>query len=396
MKKIILRIGFILAVLAAILLFTAEGSLTVSAQAPTASSAAVAYQINPLHSGAINFSPSLTFPLTELWRVDLVGSVSYPLIADSKVFVTVANTNGYGTKLYALDETTGHVVWGPIAINGTYNWSNAAYENGKVFVVNFDGLMSAFNAADGTLAWSTKLPGQYAFSSPPTALKGIVYTGGAGSGGTVYAVSETNGAVLWTQPVENGDHSSPAVTTGGVFVSYPCQVYKFNPTDGQLLWHYSGGCEGGGGRTPAFNRGRLYVRDWSASPPGYVFDALTGNVLGRFSAGPIPALKGNYGFVLNAGTFQALDLRNGNVLWSFAGDGTLSSAPLIVNQNVFIGAASGLLYALGTPGKVVWSTNVGAPIPAPDEQNVSQPLTGLAAADGTVFVPAGHLLVAYH
>ena len=34
-------------------------------------------------------------------------------------------------------------------------------------------------------------------------------------------------------------------------------------------------------------------------------------------------------------------------------------------------------------------------IPAPDEQNVSQPLTGLAAGQGLLVVPAGNVLRAY-
>jgi hypothetical protein len=55
-----------------------------------------------------------------------------------------------------------------------------------------------------------------------------------------------------------------------------------------------------------------------------------------------------------------------------------------------------MLYALDlTDGAVAWSANVGAGIPAPDEQNVSQPLTGLAAGEGLLVVPAGNLLVAY-
>ncbi|MFD0340379.1 hypothetical protein ACFVH0_17145 [Streptomyces sp. NPDC127117] len=41
------------------------------------------------------------------------------------------------------------------------------------------------------------------------------------------------------------------------------------------------------------------------------------------------------------------------------------------------------------------STDVGAPIDGPDEQNVSEPLTGLGVDGGLAVVPAPHLLVAY-
>jgi outer membrane protein assembly factor BamB len=65
--------------------------------------------------------------------------------------------------------------------------------------VSFDGLLRAFDATAGTLNWSVQLPGQHASSSLLLQTSGVVYVRGAGSGGTVYAVSETDGLVLWTQ-----------------------------------------------------------------------------------------------------------------------------------------------------------------------------------------------------
>ncbi len=224
----------------------------------------VAWQNNAVHDGYNANSPLVT-PLTLRWSRDLSGSgvttISYPLIAQGFVFVTTATGNNYGNTLMALDENTGTTIWSAV-IPGTYFFANAAYDSGKVFVVNFDGLLKAFDAASGTLLWSVSLPGQYAFTSPPTAVNGIVFTGGAGGGGTVYAVDETNGAVLWTMPVENGDHSSPAVVGGNVFVSYACpQSYAFSASTGQQLWHYSSCCGGGGGKTPVVHEGQVYVRD---------------------------------------------------------------------------------------------------------------------------------------
>jgi hypothetical protein len=55
-----------------------------------------------------------------------------------------------------------------------------------------------------------------------------------------------------------------------------------------------------------------------------------------------------------------------------------------------------MLYALQRrSGAVVWSTNVGSSIPAPDEQNVSKPSTGPAAGEGLIVLPADNLLIAY-
>src|SRR5207249_8647128 len=144
-----------------------------------------------------------TAPLKKKWSRQLGGAVSYPLIADGRVFVTVAGNGagGYGSRLYALDQSTGATVWGPIAISGTYYFSATAYGGGRIYVINFDGLLFAYDAVTGVFDWSTKLPG-YGFTAAPTAYKGHVYVGGAG---TLYAVAESSGAVRWTDPVENGD-----------------------------------------------------------------------------------------------------------------------------------------------------------------------------------------------
>ena len=353
----------------------------------------VAWQNNPTHDG---FDPSshLVTPLTLKWIRDLsVFSISYPLIAQGLVFVTTATNQG--DKLMALDEHSGTTVWS--ANVGGCCFANAAYDSGKVFVVNEMGLMKAFNAANGTLLWSVDLPDQYSFTSPPTAANGIVFTGGAGSGGTVYAVDETNGALLWTMGVENGDHSSPAVTLGSVFVSYACpQAYAFNIVTGQELWHRSSCCEGGGGKTTVVHAAQVYVRDSFCTPGanGLVLNANTGTLIRGFNSDRPPAFFGNVALFLQNGTLRGVNAQNGQVLWSFAGDGGLTSAPLVVNQTIYIGSSSGTLYGLNSSGQQIWSTNVGAAIPAPDEQNGAV-TTGLGAGDRLLIVPTESTLAAY-
>jgi outer membrane protein assembly factor BamB len=319
------------------------------------------------------------------------------LIAQGLVIVTTNIGNANGNTLWALNESTGATIWS-VDIPESYPFANAAYDSGKVFVVEFDGLMNAFDAATGTLLWSVSLPGQYAFTSPPTAMSGIVFAGGAGNGGTVYAVNETNGQVLWTMPVENGDHSSPAVVAGSVFVSYACpQSYAFKTVTGQQLWRYQGPCEGGGGKTPVVHQGLVYVRDAFSifyQTNGLVLDANTGHLIGGFNCDRPPAFVGNLGLYLYSGTLTGVDLPSGEVLWSFAGDGGLTSAPVIVNQTIYIGSSSGTLFGLNTSGQQIWSTQVGAPIPAPDEFNAVL-TTGLGAGDGLLIVPTDSLLVAY-
>jgi outer membrane protein assembly factor BamB len=354
---------------------------------------AVAYQINRVHSGHLS-DPTFTVPLAKEWSVDLGALVSYPLVAGGRVFVTVGDWQHDGNlAIYALDASSGATLW-ERPIGSLYNWANAAFGGGKVFVLNYDGLLQALNAATGASLWSVRLPGQYAFSSPPTVRYGTVYTGGAGSGGTVYAVNAKTGAIRWTASVMNGDDSSPALSKHRVFVSYSCpQVYAFEQDTGALAWHYSGPCEGGGGRTPVWHRSRLYVRDEVG--PGLVFAAGSGHLVDGFAADPAPAFSGDTGVFLSGGTLRGIDLSTGTVIWSFAGGGQLDSAPIIVNRRVYVGGSDGVLFGVRlSDGHQVWRVNVGSPILAPDEHNVSQPLTGLGAGGG-LLIPASDWLVAF-
>jgi outer membrane protein assembly factor BamB len=366
---------------------------------PQTTAQSVAYQINSTHTGSIQ-SVGITPPLRKRWSVDLGQTVSYPIIAGGKVFVTVRNQSVYGTKLYALDAANGAIAWGPIDLGGIYYRSGICYENGRVFALNGSGLLRAFDANNGNQLWSIQLPNQYFFSSPPVAYKGIVYTDGSGSGGTLYAVNAETGALLWTTSVVNGSQCAPAVTDEGVYVSYVCpNVYKFDPINGSLLWRYSPGCSGGGGKTPVLHDNRLYVRYSS----NYIFDSQTGTNLGTFDSTTTPAFAGNMGFFLNSYatpdnklTLQALDLSNNITMWKFTGDGSLTSAPIIVDNYVYIGSYNGMFYALDPQtGTILWSTNVGASIQHPDEHNVSQPLTGLGAGEGIIVVPASSMLIAF-
>jgi outer membrane protein assembly factor BamB len=389
-RRVIMTLA--LAAAAMIPTLAASGTASAASSPPSGPTTDTAYQISSSHDG-YSGDTTIAGPLTSRWTHSFTGQISYPLIADGLVFVTVADvSSGYGTDLYALNQSDGSVVWSQF-ISGTYFWSNATYDNGQVFVVNYDGLMRAFNATTGTLNWSAQLPGQYSFSSPPTAEDGVVYVGGAGSGGTLYAVSETDGSVLWTQGVANGDNSSPALSSTSVFVSYACDfAYSFARTTGQLQWATSPPCEGGGGKTPVYSNGLLYIRD--ASQGDQVLNATTGQEEGTFASTTAPAFAGKTAFFMNGGTLSASV--SGRTKWTFTGDGGLDTAPIVVGSTVYVGSSSGMVYGLDiSKGNVVWSANTGSPVNGPDEQNVSSPLTGLGAGQGLLVVPAGDQLAAY-
>jgi len=317
------------------------------------------------------------------WSRDLGSSVSYPLIVNGRVFVIA------GTNLYALNSTTGATIWGPIDVGGSPR--GAAYDGGRVFTVNRDGLVRAFDAATGTQAWSRQLSGQ-SFTAPPTAMAGTVYVNGFS---TLYAVNVSDGTIKWSTPNAGGDQSSPAVTTDRLYVTYTCRSLALSPSTGAVLWTQGGQlCGGSAGRTPVFYNERVYARDPGVG--GLTLDSVTGTAVAQFQAFPAPAFHGTSGFFLNFAGLEARDIFTGTLKWSTSGDGTLSTAPIVVNGVVYIGSTSGKLFAFDeNTGTTLWTGIVGAAVNGPDEFSGSEPLKGLGAAEGLIVVPASNLVVAY-
>lgn len=112
---------------------------------------------------------SLAPPLTKAWSQTLSGGVSYPVVVGDTVYVSAAASSG--TNVYALNRTSGSILW-EHSIGGSYPWSGIAYDGGRIFAVNSNGLLTALDAGTGGVAWSANLPGQNSFSSPPTATDG--------------------------------------------------------------------------------------------------------------------------------------------------------------------------------------------------------------------------------
>jgi outer membrane protein assembly factor BamB len=342
---------------------------------------AVAFQINPAHTGAIRFKHGFAPPLAKIWTADLSalggGLAGYPLVADGGVFVTV-----YG-KVVALDLST-----------GAQKWQHAmaccnpmgAYDAGRVFFADSAGTVTALSADSGDVQWSITLPDQYIFSTPPIAAEGRVFAGGAGSGGTLYALAEANGALEWSKPF-GGDIGSPAYGNAGIYAGAACNLFKFS-FKGVTKWSFAQSCVGGGGMAVHYKK-RLF---YGAAETPVVIDSHDGSIVGAYPSASPPALfkdgkAGLRGLTLNTFGSTALecwDAKTGEILWRFSGDNTLITMPIVVNDTVFIGSLSGKLYGLdGHTGTQIWSDDLGWQI------------TGLTAGQGTLIATANTSVVAY-
>jgi outer membrane protein assembly factor BamB len=327
-----------------------------------------------------------------LWARDLGGAVSYPVVAGSTVFVS-ARTSGdaYGTTVAALDLATGAVRWTrPIA--GTYYWSGLAHDGGRLFVLDFDGDLTALSPATGATLWTRDLPGQYAFDSPPAARDGRVYAIGAGSGGTAYGVRASDGVVEWTRTLPTGG-GSPAVDDTSAYVSFVCATaYALNRATGAVRWEHLGDCTGGGDVTPAVHGSRVYP----LGDNGAIYAAGSGAVVGSADFHGAPAFADSTAFVPWNGGLLAVDAASWAGRWTSSVGGLSPEAPLVSASHVYAGSDQGFVVALRrSDGGADWcASTAGEPV-GTGTGNVDRPDSGLGAGDGRLLVPAGRFLVAY-
>jgi outer membrane protein assembly factor BamB len=387
--------------------FPESNSASVDVSVATGPADSVAYQIDPGHDGDQQLGKLPDGSLKRLWSVTLgkpgndgdqeAGDVSYPLIAGGLVFVTVEDSTSKGTVLYAMNAKTGATVWRQ-ALKASLNFSGIAYDGGRVFALSNDGHVWAFDASNGQKEWSVKqLQYEWDFTAPPTAYDGIVYVTGAGVGGWLYALRESDGTLLWMEQVQNGNTSSPAVNDSGVFLSFACQEdYRFLAT-GTLEWNYDESCEGGGGSTGVLHGDYYYARGFTVNNTPIILSQSTGTPEGNFASTTAPAFDSTTMYTNNGGTVTAIPLSGGSQCWvSTASSGSYVTAPVVSNGVVYVGGSDGTISGLSSnTGEVVWSAKAGKTIGAPDEDGDIDVLIGLGIGGNELVVPAGRRLVAF-
>ena len=258
---------------------------------------------------------------------------TYPQVVGNTMYVTT-NTD----EIIALDATTGKVLWhyaSPVDFSlstgvGGYGVSvnrGVAVENGKVYIVTFDGKLQAITQDTGERLWQSQVADPHAGyyeTMAPTVWQGIVFVGSSGSQdgvrGFVAAYDANSGKLLWkfyTVPapgtgwVPKGRHGGGGVympptidtRTGLLYAGtgtpspvllgtgrqgpdlYSDSIIALQARTGRLVWHYQ--------ETPH--------DQWSygAASPVVIFDA---HVKGQTVHAVAEAGKDGQFYALNAAT----------------------------------------------------------------------------------------------
>ena len=161
-----------------------------------------------------------------------------PVVADGKLFVVDVDA-----VLHAFDASTGAALWTAPITEGDKNrpsrfGGGASYDDGKVYTTDGLGDVAAFAAADGKLLWRVRPGGPLRGS--PTIAKGVVY--GLTQDNQLYALSQADGSISWTSQGTAESQgvfgvAAPAAGQGSViagFSSGELNAYRYE--NGRALW----------------------------------------------------------------------------------------------------------------------------------------------------------------
>ncbi|HMJ15878.1 MAG TPA: PQQ-binding-like beta-propeller repeat protein [Polyangiaceae bacterium] len=317
---------------------------------------------------------------SQIWRIETdphpnARGFASPRVFDNYVIVGVASAEGFLNttetstfrgSVIAYNRTTGAQVWRRYTVDPPHNgagvWSSVSIDErlGLVYGTtgnNYLGTASltsdsifALRLGDGTPVWWTQLTkndvytntyqnGPDAdFGTNPLLFEATIngfpreLVGAGQKAGMFYALDRRTGAVVWSRNVSPG-----SLLVGGMM-----NAAAF---DGQrILLAGNRGSSTGPGSEPANGESSGLV-----SPSTAVLEALNpsnGSViwerqLPAWVWAPITVANG-IGFVAYEKQLQAFDVRNGNKLFSYRTNGTISSSPVVANGAVYFG--SGLSY----------------------------------------------------
>lgn len=161
---------------------------------------------------------------TQLWVTQLNQPIlTSPVVTNNIVYQITAVTGS--ANINAINATNGAVLW--TTTIGQVNFEAPAVVNGMLYVGSYDGYMYALNTTTGELVWKSHSDGGNIADSSPAVANGVVYIGG-GDDHEMFAFDAITGARLWTYPIGNATLSSPAVVNGTVYIGVGGSLLAFN------------------------------------------------------------------------------------------------------------------------------------------------------------------------
>jgi outer membrane protein assembly factor BamB len=251
-------------------------------------------------------------------------------------------------------------------------FSSPIISDGMLFATSLDGVISARDAFSGDLIWDARLGDRDMYTGTPTVADGVVYTTFYEepvnvSGGTVYALDELTGDILWSVGPETGiDFNARIAMADGyglVFgAAWSGEIFAMNATTGAMEWIYQTGDLPFGGI--AVDAGQIFIGTVDF-PRIISLDASTGSLVWEravdVQVNSAPLVSGGCVYVgTYGGTLYCLDEWSGDVVWQVGGfEAFFYSTPAFDGSTLFFSTESGMCYAVDAfDGSLLWSVSL--------------------------------------
>jgi len=251
---------------------------------------------------------------------------------------------------------------------------------GKLFVIDTEAVVHAFDAKTGVKLWSSSVrakddQGKVLFGGGVSVEEGRVYaTTGIGD---VAALDTNNGTIAWKVRPGGPLRGSPTISNGNVYVmSQDNQLFALSETDGTVVWNDSGTLEATGVfgvAAPAAGQGTVIAGYSSGELTAYRYEngrALWGDALSKTSISTSVATltdidadpvidRGRVFAIGEGGRMASYELLSGQRLWELNIGGV--ATPLVVGDWVFVVTDKARLFAITrATGKVRWISELPA------------------------------------
>lgn len=292
-----------------------------------------------------------------VWSTALQGTVrSSPAVADGDVFVPVAGGDPpfcLQGGIVALNEQTGQLLWkfytDPTPADGGGIWSPVAYDGTRLIFGTGNtctqtplsaNAIVAISPQNGNIDWELNTAPQLTdddVGAGVLLVDGMVVT--IGKDGTIYYVDETTGAVLHEVQTNTangeGGYSTPA-TDGSTIILGTAAVGSTSSSTAQRAEPQFYGrvhpeATAGGGRLIALDlSGNV---KWTLTTQTAVYNSV--------------AITNGVAFADINNAIEALEVSNGQELWSYALPAGVDASPIVVSGAVYTADLAGNVYKFG-------------------------------------------------
>ncbi len=297
------------------------------------------------------YVPQIEFPLYSSPLVDPATNMVF--------FGTVPNFDpGAPSPFYALDAQTGTLQWSLILPWNEYGFPSLAFKTIYVGTSRETGpgTVEAIDEISGHVMWQNSTNGGVWGSVAADTSTNTIFTSVGNPANAIMAYNASTGALIWQYAIPNsGPDDDPGsgltVSNGLVYADSKIgSIYAINETTGTLSWTTPiGALNNGDVSSQAVSvNGVLYVGSLDTNL--YALNATTGAVLWKTLTGAgIDSTPAFANGVVYVGSFDkkiyAIDANTGAILWSYTTGGQVFSSPIIVNGWLYCGSTDGKLYA---------------------------------------------------